>query len=382
MNKPAYYKTKNDIDILDDHPLEDETVTFITREKWADPLDEGNDGGYWSQDIAQATDQELDLWEGAYDRFRADTGKVHEDLEAARKVWEAAQEAANQRITTLWETYKPVSVVLQSRIAEAEELREENREKEEARLAQQRIDAQAAEDRELGPRTWVTFHPTSATARVSPTMYQPVIHLAGCKLTGGRENLTYTNEYKIARKEQVQKTLLEGAVLMDRGRPTQERIFTKLCGRCKPHASLKEALGDVYDAWLVASESVQEPMPKLSGGLYKDLGLEDEWFSKRPAKDGYYPVDASYLKKEKLIEPFETFLGWVYTTEDGRTFASSDCEDKLLVLMETLPERGFAVRRVMQPEQVGGGDGKLSTTGVAVRRMTKHEIRMRKENNG
>jgi hypothetical protein len=376
-NEPTYYKVDTDIDTLYAYDsLDDQTVLKITDEVWADPL---NGGGDWhDQNVAQANEDERARWTQAYTTFRSEVGQVTDTLDAARAAYQKAKEDAEKAATVAWNVYKTVVGEIEVRVEEVEAMRAEHEALETLNRVLDAESARAAEDAELGPRTWVTFHPNSSTAKVSPTMMQPVIHLAGCKVTEGREHLSYTIEYCFARKAEVQDVLLKGAPRMERGRSTPDRVFTKLCGRCKPHASLEEALGETYLAWRTQVESVQEPMPTYRG-IAKALGLEDEWAFPSRSQDGYTVVSSAYYRPEGLIEPHEELIGRTAFRENGRSYAVEDCTDHLEHLMAVLPSRGFAVRRVCQPARLGGKDGALSTSAVAVRRMTIHEIRQAKE---
>jgi hypothetical protein len=380
-DKPTYYTTEDDIDVLSGYDADDETVTHVTSTVWADPLDSGTDN-YFEQPVARATLDEHQQWTEAYETLREESSRISAVLDEAEAAWEKAKSEANRQMTEAWNVYKPTADIIAQRVAEVEAMREQDYQAKKALRSQAALDAQAAEDAEYGPRTWVTFHPNSSFAKVSPTMLQPVIHLAGCKLTSGNEDRTYGSYYKYARKAQVQDTLLEGAPLFERGRATQDRVPTKLCGRCKPHASLEAALGETYLAWRTEVESVQGAMPP-NRGVPKALGLEREWNDRLGKIEGYTIVSSTYYRSEGLIEPHELLIGWVTFPDNGNAHVSNDREDMLDALVAELPKRGFIARRHTEPERYGARfAGTVSKTSVAVRRMTKHEIRLRKENNG
>ncbi|MEU9405541.1 hypothetical protein AB0E08_07540 [Streptomyces sp. NPDC048281] len=372
-DKPVYYRLNTDrciSDILDGFN-EEETVHFVT-DKVVDPYDTGSEDSWYAEHAARATPEEHTAWTGAYQTFTGAVSRADDDLKAAQAAWEAAQARHSAALQDAWNDYAPTDAVIYERQDEVVTMRRQREDDERAAQTRAAQQAQDQEDAELGARTWVTFTPLyNHGMKVKPDMMVPVIHLAGCKITKGSERLPYTNEYRYARKAEVQETLLEGAFRRERGRTTSEKLPTKLCGRCKPHESLRKALGYVYDEWLEGVESIQDPMP-TPDGTPNALGLKDEWRSR--SKDGFTTVSSTYYRDEGLIEPYETLVGWY----DAERRIVWDAPEKLAELEQLLPERGFAVRRVKEPKAFNVGD-KLSQTGVAVRRMTKAEIRRRKE---
>lgn len=369
-DEPVYYRVLTDVDIsehLDDFNDED-AVRYIT-DTPVDPMDEGE--GYYEEHAARATGDELAAWGKAYATFQAETARADADLEHARAAWEKAQSIHSDRLRDAWNDYAPTDTAVAQRRDEVVAMRRKAEEEEREAEARAKQEAQDREDAELGPRTWITYHPNSSSVKVSPDMMVPVIHLAECKATGGAEHLPYRNEYRFARKADVQETLLAGAPRYARGRATNDLLPTKLCGRCKPQESLRQALGAVYDEWLAKVENTQPPMPTPKG-VAGALGLKDEWRSYRTP--GYTVVSDQYYRAEELIEPHEALIGWY---DPAREVVTPN-QEKLARLEEILPERGFAVRRVKEPARYHVGD-KESETAVAVRRMTKAEIRQRKE---
>jgi hypothetical protein len=370
-DEPTYYRldTDNRIgDILDDFNEED-TVHFVT-DKVVDPYDTGDD--YYDEHAARATTEEHAAWKGAYETFASEIKRADDNLATARAMWEKAQAVHSAAYEDAWNDYASTDAVIyerQNEVVDMRRQREADEREAEARAAQE---AKDREDAELGPRTWVTYHPSSMYNKVRPDMMVPVIHLAGCKLTRGAEDRPYSNEYRYARKEQVQETLLAGAYRYERGRKTTDKLPTKLCGRCKPHESLRKALGAVYDEWLAKVESTQEEMPTAKGAAAA-LGLKDEWHGWN--KSGFTYQSAKYYREEKLIEPHEELVGWF---DRDRNVVVPNAE-KLAYLEQVLPERGFAVRRVPEPARYYKPEGTMCETAVAVRRMTKAEIRQRKE---
>jgi hypothetical protein len=368
--KPKYYRLHSDSSVSDvlDNINDDDMVHAIT-DMEVDPYDTGE--GYYDQHAVRASDEERAAWAKAYETFTAELQRADDKLAAARAAWESAQSRHWAAFQDAWTDYAPTDAALTARRDEVVEMRREAEEEErraEARAAQE---AQDREDAELGPRTWVTFTPRIRETKVAPDMMVPVIHVAGCTVTKGHENLSYPNAYKYARKAEVQEVLLAGAFRYARGRATADRLPTKLCGRCKPGESLHKALGAVYEDWLEAVESTQDPMPTTKG-MASALGLKDEWRSYRTP--GYTVMSSKFYRDEKLIEPYEEMIGW-YNPDTGTVVPNAEA---LARLEEILPGRGFAVRRVKEPARYGVGD-KECESAVAVRRMTKAEIRRRKE---
>lgn len=382
----AFYKTATDINSLDGYGINDEALTYITHEICADPLAEG-DGSerhYWGQNSAvRATPEELAQWTAAYNQFTADKYKIEAQLEAARAAWEAAQGIASAQMQDAWDAYQPTHAALESREAEVGEMRDaaaaaaRERRQSEARAAQE------AEDRELGPRTWVIHTPDPYARRGSAESKRTVIHLAGCPLTRGQEFARHS-EYSFARAADAQAALLAEGPMMTVGERKGERLLTKLCGKCKPHVALEAALGDTYREWLKQAESVQQPMPRDRTTWPKALGLADRWNGRNLGNDraGYTEVAAKYEREEKIIAPHETLIGWLLppTDENGKWVVSGSNEAELDALIQELPARGYAARRHPLPKAFREKpEGKLSTSSVAVRRMTAHEIRQYKE---
>ncbi|MFE2934899.1 hypothetical protein [Streptomyces sp. NPDC059278] len=380
--QPTYYKTKkDDVDTLNDvdgHGYE--SVEFITDQRVEDPLDQGYSDNWEGIAVARATEAERTEWTAAYGKLTERAGKIQDKLDAARGAWEQAQGVYTDELRDAYADYRPVNDLIAARTEEVDKLREEAHQEAEKARARAAVEAQAKEDAELGARAWVTHHPNSMSAKTAPDMLVPVVHNAGCSVTKGGEDRSYQNEYRYARAADVRKVLEEGGPEMSRGRATGATLPARLCGRCKPEASLREALGEYFENWLVKAESVQKPMPTLQG-MPKALGLADEWLDAYRKKDGYNLVSNKYYAQEKLVEPYETLVGWVVVGEKGNTVSSKHPE-KLDALFAKLPARGFAVRRVREPQvygpKVAGADAK---TAVAVRRMTAHEIRQAKAGN-
>jgi len=370
---PKYYRIHASTAVSDvlDGINEDDLVHALT-DLEVDPMDVGED--YYEEHAARATDEERATWGKAYETFTAEIQRADDNLSAARAAWETAQGLHSAAIEDAWNDYAPTDAAVTERRDEVVEMRLEAEAAERRAQAQAAQDAQDREDAELGPRTWVTYTPYRRSVKVAPDMMVPVIHVAGCKVTGGHEHLPYANEYKEARRPQVEEVLLAGAFRYARGSATTDKLPTKLCGRCKPQESLHKALGTVYDDWLEGVESIQDPMP-TEKGMATALKLKDEWRTRQTP--GYSLVSDKYQRAENLIEPHEVLIGW-YDPDRNSILPNEPALERLL---EILPDRGFAARRIKEPAAFRAGD-KISDTGVAVRRLTKAEIRRRKEGTG
>lgn len=370
MNEePTYYRVQLSLDLgeaLEDIN-EDDAVHFLT-DKEVDPYDAGDD---WHAEWAvRASKEEHADWTRAYETFSANVKRAKEKLNAARDAWEQAQGVFRATLEDVWQGYAPTDAAITNRYEEVETMRLERDKEERAAEARAAQEAQDREDAELGPRTWVVFHPSSSEAKAAPDMMVPVIHLAGCKVTEGREDLPYSSSWKYTRPSEVEKVLLKGAPRCSRGMPTTEMLPTKLCGRCKPQESLRQALGEVYESWQEEQDNRREPMPTAKG-LPGALKLQNEWGNYRTP--GYSAMSDKYYRAEGLIEADELMVGWYVPEKD----AIMPNEQALERLVKILPARGFIARRVKEPRAFSR-DGKMSDSGVAVRRMTRAEIRQHK----
>jgi hypothetical protein len=366
-DKPTYYRTDMDVNAL--RHLEDfnrQEAVWHPTDQPVDPLSEDAVEG-WEIRAARATPEELAAWRQAYDRLVTTTDTIQADLDAARAAWEKAQEEATAALSRAYGEYRHVHDTIDQRHEEVQELRDQADEERQAAADAEAAARQAAEDAELGPRSWLIYEPNSSSVKVAPDMMVPVIHLAGCPTTKRARD----HRYVAARKAEVETVLLAGAPRYERGMPTPDRLPTKLCGRCKPGDSLHQALGHVYETWRDQVESVQEPAPKPEATAAA-LKLRDEWRTNQIP--GYTRVSDQYQRAEKLIETHEFLVGW-YDPDRKSVIPNPEALERL---EEILPGRGWAVRRIKEPQAFRVGD-KWSDTGVAVRRMTKMEIRQRKE---
>lgn len=376
-DRPRYYRVHTETensDTLDEVVDNEDGYPRALTDLEVDPYDPGDSDSWAEEDAARASEEERQLWNSAYATFTGAVERAEETLETARAAWEQAQGVYRGALEDAWQEYAPADTAIGERVEEVRRMRREREEEQrqaEARAAQE---AQDAEDRELGPRTWVTYHPQVREVKVAPDMMVPVIHLAGCPVTKGRENVessrVYAN-YRYARKDAVQATLLEGAPRYARGRATEERLPTKLCGRCKPQESLRQALGTVFEDWQEERDNERPPMPSIKG-MPSALKLNDEWGHYRTP--GYRVMSDKYYRDEDLIRADEVLIGWYDPAKE--TIVAN--EEALERLMQILPDRGFNVRRVNEPQRYGMGD-RLSHYGVAVSRMTAAERRRHQE---
>lgn len=372
--EPTFYRATLDLEALGDlDNYNEHDAVFVITEDSIDPLSPEAVEAGWEIRAARASKAELAEWRQAYAELRHTTDRIRADLEAARAAWEAACGQAHAKLQDAWEEYRPVHEAIDRRRDEVEELRERDVQ-ERARKAQaEAAAAQAAEDAELGARTWVVYEPEidSWARKKHPEMYVPVVHVAGCSVTKGREDDPRDKEWNYVRAAGVEATITAGGPLAAQGSLTGERVPVKLCGRCKPEQTLRDAgLGHVFERWRDEVESIQPPMhPERH--LKGKLGIQ-EWRTFSPRKSGYTLVQHETYRKEGSISEHEILLGW---WDADREHLIAD-EDRLRWLERELPKNGFAVRRFNEPEKWGG---RQNTQAVAVRRMTAGEIRRFKE---
>lgn len=173
MPDPTYYETDTDIDALHETGVNDEdSVTYVTDERWADPLDEGDTDDWRGQSVAAATPEEHAEWRAAYGTFTSAVDKAKEKLEHARAAWKAAQGIATAQIRDAVNEYRPTHEAIERRVEAVEKLREEARLAELARKAQAAADAQAAEDAEQAAKEEFKVVPEQQ-GELTMTYYRP-----------------------------------------------------------------------------------------------------------------------------------------------------------------------------------------------------------------
>jgi hypothetical protein len=364
-----YAKVCDDIGIVESDAIPD-YVLHVAEEGTVDPLGhEAVDAGSWEVRAARVTPAERAQWLKDYATMKQETDAATAHLEAARKVWEAAQKTTAAKVIAAWEDYQHVHELIKRRMKDVEALRDAEDERQYAEERKAAAEAKAAEDAELGPQTWAAFFPRSGKVKTAADMYVPVLHLAGCSVLGGREYVSYSNSCQLLRATEVRRTLLEGGPETSRERRTGRTLPTKLCGRCKPQQSLHEELGEVYDTWQAETDAIQPPLPSQSKYI-------DQQFRKILPKylplyhhkvDGYSQVSDSKYREKELIKPYEVLIGWYGHLRKSIV----PNPERLEALFETLPDHGWAVRHVKSPWP--GEENQL--IAVAVRKMTVAEIR-------
>jgi hypothetical protein len=392
MEEPQYIKISTDADSLYDAdvPGGDDVLFVPTDQIVTDPVGRTDDGSVYLADydednVARATLEERFAWSVAHHRFSTEYEAAEAEWRLAEAAYEKAKERLAKSLTAAWEGYRSTQEAIGQRIEEVQELREAAYQAEQQRIHDKAIADQVAEDAELGPRTWAVWQNTETYGAKKPDMMVPMLHLAGCSVLRGREDvkLSYRSDVRRLRIAEAHEILLTGGPEMARagvhgyGR-TGRYLHTKLCGRCKPHDSLREELGEVFDGWLYEVESVQPPLPTEKKVLSELTAILQPWFF-HDADEGFTMASDEKYREAGRIEPFETLVGWgsAFTAASGdRRRSLAESPEKLAEIEEILPKHGWAVRRFIDI-----WDKKNDVeciTSVAVRKMTKAEIRARK----
>jgi hypothetical protein len=389
--EPQYIKINTDINSLYDVDIpEGDDVLFVPTDKIvADPVERADDdrayfAAYDENNVARATVAERLDWSKAYHRFYTEVETAQAEWELAEAAYEKAEQRRAEHLTAAWESYRPTQEVIGQRIGEVHELREAAYQAEQQRIHDKAIADQVAEDAELGPRTWAVYQKTDTYDTKKPDMMVPVLHLAGCSVLKGQEDtkLSYRSDYRRLRIAEAHEILLTGGPEMARagvygyGR-TGRYLHTKLCGRCKPHDSLRAELGEVFDGWLAEVDSVQPPLPTEKKVLSELTAILQPWFTHN-ADEGFTLASDKKYREVGRIEPFETLVGWGTTlTAGGKRRSLIESPEKLAEIEEILPKHGWAVRRFI--DIWDKKNDVECTSSVAIRRMTKAEIRAMKE---
>lgn len=368
-----YYRIFNNDELLDvGDPTDVDGYVLAVTSLEVDPYDTGE--GWHEEHAARATPAEHARWSAAYDTLKDALRRAENDLEAARAAWEAAQGRHRAALQDARNDYGPTHTEIAERREEVQEMRRQR--EQEQREAQERAarEAQEREDAELGPRTWVIYQPSlhDRTRKKHPEMFLPTIHLATCSLTHGREHDNTAKEWNFARAKDVEAVLNTGGPMARGGYPTKQHGPARLCGRCKPQDSLRQALGTVYESWQEEQDKKPLPMPD-SKRLPAAMKLTDEWNNGR-SRPGYAVMSDKYYRDEGLVHADEIMLGWYDPAKE--TIVQN--EEALERLVRILPERGYTARRVKEPQAYRLGD-KVSAYGVAVRRLSVWEQRQATE---
>jgi hypothetical protein len=379
QNPTAYYRTIFDTDTLyelDDFNAYDAVLAATEQTVPGGPTGDDALNKNGEMTLAQATEDEARQWWAAYARLRSAAAIATQELEAAERIWKAARDAANAKLLAAYDAYKPTHEAIERRMSDADDVRNAA----DAVTATKRAAAaqaeQAAEDNQLGPRRWVVKQVTDPYGvKKAPDMYVPTVHLADCPTLHAKPG---TPLRAMATFQKIR----EGAPEARSGRKQPgTHLHTRLCGRCKPEASLREAIGEEFDQWLTEAESVQPPAPSLKV-LQRELSAKIPWVDTPARRDGYCYVGADLYRKHSKVAEHELLLGWITHTEDGRRRVTNTEPDKLAALYDLLPPLGFAVRPLTEPNldwrgNDQGGEERISPSAVAIRRMTAGERRAR-----
>ncbi|MFF7198315.1 hypothetical protein ACFZAM_31985 [Streptomyces sp. NPDC008079] len=371
--QPEYTTVFDDVDtfdIFDDGAAPDEVVFYVRGGTVRDILSSQARPDRWAEVVpyARVSTDEHTQWQKDYDAARKAVSGIQEALETARLAWETARRAAAEQLAGVWEEYRPTHGTIAERVKEATALVEA----EDARLHELRArkadEAKAAEDAVLGPQTWSAYLPVGQASKVAPDMFVPVLHLTGCQVLRGRDDQEY-RAYRRLRAGEARDVLLGGGPETARGHMTGRTLPTRLCGRCKPAASLRDALGDVFDTWQAEVDSLQPPLPqklKIVGNQLRKI-LPDYIPEHTLAKSGYTLSPTTHTYRDvKTIEPYEALIGWY---DAAKKYITREEPERLRALFDTLPDHGWSVRSI-----TGEATGKGSPL-VAIRKMTPAEIK-------
>lgn len=376
--QPTYYRTTTDLDVLNDlDNFNRHDAVHVITDRPVDPYSE-DAVAEWEMRAARASEEELAEWRAAYDALVKTAAGASEKLAAAKAAWEKARQEALGELRAAYAAYEHVHDTIEKRHGEVEALRQEA-ENDRTRQEQAEADrAQAAEDAELGPRTWVIYELTTVDAnyygkKKTPDMFLPMIHVAGCAVTKGREKYDHEKAWRYARAIDVRAAISAGGSLAANGRRTGKRAAVRMCGRCKPEESMRQAgLGDAYDEWRAETDVIQPPIP-ADRYLVKRLDLGDDWRGWSKQRSGFVPVHPDSYREKGAIAKHEFLLGW---WDADRQTVDRHAQSRLAYLEQVLPGRGFAVRKFDEPKEYGGGE---CLSARAVRLMTPGEVRQHKE---
>lgn len=364
---PAQYvKIDSDVYLLDAMGNgEDDIVLLPTDKVITDPLSGEAIGKYDEVDAARATPAERAQWAQDAAVFLLAAAAANTRLDEAKAAWEDAQKTAALALRKAWENYQPTQELIQRRIDQTRDLRDEQGSNEARALADAADAAQAAEDAELGARTWAVYQRQDTYGPKKPDMLVPVLHLAGCPVLKGSENNDLSRSARRLRAGEAREVLFAGG--RHWRRESDERFPTKLCGRCKPADSLRAALGEDFDTWMHQTKAIQPPLPARTEARADQLRKVIPAF--RPPyrrTSGYVLMSDRQYRQKQQIETYEALVGW-YEQETDAIMARPE---RLQALIDGLPEQGWAVRRV----QTEHGEEPYA---VAVRKMTAAEIEQR-----
>lgn len=333
----------------------------------------------WHPEVIQATPEEVAGWEKEFAALADGMTEAAERVEEARSAYESAVEEARKGAQRAWENYRVVHETIWDRIKEVEALREEDQATKAKALQQAADAALAAEDAELGPRTFYVTR-RSQRGQDGPTMDAPVVHHVDCETAKRLSRLPDP-----VRIEEAFDALMEGGMgavkILHVYTPTPDapRVTGMACEKCKAFALLRAHAPEIFDAWLKEVESAQRATmpPQTHNGditLFKRLGLERVPPGVPVKKPGWSRINDRYYREHNNMADDEVLIGWVEPGKLSSERVVASDTDRLKTLFDLLPSRGFEVRWIHEPDQ-----DEVSPYSVAIRPMTKWAIRSLKE---
>jgi len=332
--------------------------------------------------------------------LEAELMRISRRLEEDRELWERAKARATEDFTHARARYAPLEQLLRQRSAEVLAGQAAAREMEEHRAQERAAAAQAAEDAELGPRDFVVRRPRD-TGQHSSEMDVPTVHLATCgTLKDARESGPSSRrvQWRLVRAAEAFEALMDGATrrrkrlsAWDKD-PDGERLEGKVCRSCKPGERLAEVAPETYAAWEARMDAVQPKTAPTAAALIRDLGkvgVRVQKFASRPDMWAEARLWAENLRRDGLLAPYETVIGYLVQPEGESSPVWADgVLERLPELAPLAARAGLAVRAVQRPVQTweeaqrkaeGLEDTPLSEYYLAVRRMTRAEIKRERE---
>jgi hypothetical protein len=380
-----WYFTRTNVDPLlgnDDYDEEIlpgvDHICFLGEPTGFDPLD-GEEDAVLDEDyqiaVVQASDQEKAEWGAAHQGLLSGLEGAAKELEEAWNEFVRKRNDINLRRGLLWSTYAPIQKAIQER-QEAVSQAFEDKAKGAEVLAQEAAQrAQDEEDAHLGPRLFYVTRPEQRGLD-NQEMDVPTVHHIDCGIA--RRLRKRPDPVRIETAfEQLMDGGLRATKMNYRWEPdknTKHRLPGVACERCQAFTLLRAHAPDTFDHWLERTESSQQadlPRDTWTGNqqFFKLLGVPR---GGRTEKDsGYTRVDSSGYKEKGWVERHEEMIGWWDKEEN---VLSHDTE-RLKALFSVLPGRGLAVRWI---DEEWGGVHSVSDQAVAVRRMTKWELRQHK----
>lgn len=355
-------------------------ISFLAEPTGFDPL-EGEEDAVLDEDykfaVVQATEEERVEWGVAYKTL---VGGLEEDAKELGTAWNdflRVKAAVSLRRGVRWEAYAPVQKAIEERQEAVSQAFEDKAKGAEALAQEAAQKAQDEEDARLGPRLFYVTRPEQRGID-NREMDVPTVHHIECGIARRLRSLPAP-----VRIESAFEQLMDGGVparkmnyRWEPDRNLKNRLPGIACERCQAFTLLRAHAPDTFDHWLERTESSQQedlPRDTWTGNqqLFKVLGVERGGRTEG-RRSGYIRVASDGYKEKGWVEPHEEMIGWWDREEDG---LSHDTE-KLKDLFSRLPGRGLVVRWI---DEEWGGVHSVSDQAVAVRRMTKWELRQQKE---